>query len=114
MMKKEVYPKMIKDLPEVDLPFKGAKGWLLQGIDKQVVFFDIEPTCAVPEHSHGEQWGVVIEGEIELAVDGIKKAYRKGDYYHIPAGALHSVTFKTQVKVIDFFADVNRYKPKSK
>jgi quercetin dioxygenase-like cupin family protein len=114
VMEKEVFPKMIKDLPEVDLPFKGVKGWLLQGIDKQVVFFDIEPIDVIPEHSHGEQWGIVIEGELELAVDGMKKAYRKGDYYYIPAGALHSVTFKTQAKVIDFFADVNRYKPKQK
>ena len=55
-MEKEIYPKMITELPEVDISLKGVKGWLLQGIDKQVVFFDIEPDASIPEHSHGEQW----------------------------------------------------------
>ncbi|MGA2317900.1 MAG: cupin domain-containing protein [Thermodesulfobacteriota bacterium] len=113
-MDEEIYPKMITDLPEIDIPLKGVKGWLLQGTDKQVVFFDIEPVGAIPEHSHGEQWGVVIEGETELTVNGVKKIYRKGDHYHIPAGALHSARFRTRVKAIDFFAEANRYKPKPK
>ena len=47
-MEKEIYPKMITGLPEVEIPLKGVKGWLLQGIDKQVVFFDIEPGSAIP------------------------------------------------------------------
>lgn len=113
-MSKGPYPKMIMDLPEVDIGLEGVKGWLLQGTDKQVVFFDIEPIGRIPEHSHGEQWGVVIEGEMELVVNGVKKRYRKGDCYHIPAGALHSATVRTKFKAIDFFADVNRYKPKLK
>jgi len=54
-MEKEIYPQMITELPEVEIPFRGVKGWLLQGIDKQVVFFDIEPNASIPEHSHGEQ-----------------------------------------------------------
>ena len=113
-MEKEIYPQMITELPEVEVPFKGVKGWLLQGIDKQVVFFDIEPNASIPEHSHGEQWGVVVDGESELVVDGVKKICRKGDTYHIPAGVPHSVTFRTRFKTIDFFAEANRYKPKPK
>jgi len=109
-MTKEIYPKMITGLPEVEIAFKGVKGWLLQGIDRQVVFFDIEPNASIPEHSHGEQWGVVVDGEAELMVNGIKKICRKGDTYHIPAGAVHSVSFRTQFKTIDFFAEVDRYK----
>ena len=113
-MEKEIYPQMITELPEVEIPFKGVKGWLLQGIDKQVVFFDIEPNASIPEHSHGEQWGVVVDGESELVVDGVKKICRKGDTYHIPARAVHSATFRTRFKAIDFFAEANRYKPKPK
>ena len=113
-MNKEVYPRMIKDLPEADIPFEGVKGWLLQGVDHQLVFFDIEPIGQIPEHSHGEQWGVVIEGEMELVVNGVKKVYQKGDYYYIPAGAPHSVKVRTRFKAIDLFADVNRYKTKTK
>jgi mannose-6-phosphate isomerase-like protein (cupin superfamily) len=112
-MIEEIYPIMITGLPEVEIPFNGIKGWLLQGIDKQVVFFDIEPDASIPEHSHGEQWGVVVDGEAELVVNGVKKVCRKGDTYYIPAGAVHSVTFRTRLKTIDFFAEPNRYKPKS-
>lgn len=113
-MMEKTYPKMIKDLPEADVPFKGVKGWLLQGVDKQVVFFEFETIGVVPEHSHGEQWGVVIEGEMELAINGVRKIYRKGDCYHIPTGAPHSATFKTHCKIIDFFAEVSRFQPKRK
>ncbi len=113
-MKKEVFPAMITNLPEVDIPFAGVKGWLLQGVDKQVVFFEVQPTAAIPEHAHGEQWGIVVEGAMELAISGVKKIYQKGDCYHIPQGAVHSVKPQTLLKVIDFFADVSRYKSKSK
>ena len=113
-MEKKIYPQMITELPEVEIPFNGVKGWLLQGIDKQVVFFDIETNTSIPEHSHGEQWGIVVEGEAELIVNGIKRICRKGDHYYIPSGALHSVTIRTRLKAIDFFAEPNRHKPKSK
>jgi quercetin dioxygenase-like cupin family protein len=113
-MEKEIYPKMITKLPEAEIPLEGVKGWLLQGINKRVVFFDIEPNASIPEHSHGEQWGVVVNGEAELMVNGVKKICRKGDTYPIPAGAVHSVTFRTRFKTINFFAEVDRYKSKFK
>jgi hypothetical protein len=50
-MNKEVYPRMIKDLPGADIPFEGVKGWLLQGVDHQLVFLDIEIIGQIPEHS---------------------------------------------------------------
>lgn len=111
-MSNKIYPKMITDLPEADISFEGIRGWLLQGTDRQVVCFDIEPVGVVPEHSHGEQWGIVVDGELTLVVDGVKRVYQRGDSYHIPAGAPHSATFGSPCKVIDFFADVDRYRPK--
>lgn len=106
------YPEVIRQLPEADIPFLGVRGWILQGINRQVVFMDIEPVGEVSEHAHGEQWGVVIQGEMELTIAGQARVYRKGDSYHIPAGAPHSATFRTRVKAIDFFADRDRYKVK--
>jgi quercetin dioxygenase-like cupin family protein len=111
-MDDEVFPKMITDMPEADIPFEGMRGWLLQGTRGQVVFFDIEPVGKVPTHSHGEQWGIVVEGELSLTIDGVTGVYRKGDHYHIPAGAIHSATFDGPCKVIDFFADADRYQPR--
>jgi quercetin dioxygenase-like cupin family protein len=109
---KDLYPEIIKNLPEADIEFKGVRGWISQAKDHQVVFFDIEPIGEVTEHSHGAQWGIVIEGEIELTISGNTKTYKKGDSYYIPDGAVHSAVFKSRTWVLDFFADKDRYKAK--
>ena len=80
------YPGMIRNLPEVDVPVEGVRGWLLQGEDTQMVFFDIASTAEVPLHSHCGQWGFVVEGEMELTIGEETKIYRKGDSYFIPEG----------------------------
>lgn len=107
------YGKMITRLPEADIPFTAITGWLAQGDDHQVVFFDIEPDCVVPPHSHGEQWGIVVEGEMHLTIGGETGIYRQGDSYHVPEGVEHSATFVRRCRVIDVFADNKRYKPKT-
>lgn len=107
-----LYSRMIKDLPEADTPFKGLKAWISQAKDHQIVFFDIEPIGEVSEHSHGAQWGIVLEGEMQLTIGGRKKIYRKGDSYYIPDKVPHSATFNCKTKIIDFFNDSARYKIK--
>ena len=102
-------PDIIKNLPEADIPFGGIKGWLSQGENHQVVFFEIDAVGDLPAHAHGAQWGIVVEGEMDLTIGGETKTYRKGDSYHIPAGVVHSATFKKKTWVIDFFDDKNRY-----
>lgn len=108
----DLYPDIIKNLPEADIGFKGIRGWLSQGKDHQIVFFDIEPIGKVTKHKHGPQWGIVIEGEMDLTIGGTPKTYKRGDSYYIPDGVLHSAEFKTRTLVLDFFADKNRYKSK--
>jgi quercetin dioxygenase-like cupin family protein len=109
---RKIYPAFIKNLPEADIGFKGIRGWLSQGKDHQIVFFDIEPIGEVTEHSHKAQWGIVIDGEMDLTIGGIKKTYRNGDSYVIPEGVLHSAVFKKRSLVLDFFADRDRYEAK--
>lgn len=109
---KSIYPELITQLPEADIPFEGVKGHLLQGENLQAVFFEMEPIGAVAEHKHGAQWGVVFEGEMDLTIGGVTKTYRKGDHYYVPAGVLHSAVFKTKTFLMDLFEDKNRYLPK--
>jgi quercetin dioxygenase-like cupin family protein len=103
------YPSMITDLPRADIPFDGVEGWLLQGPKQQLVFMDIAPIGAVPEHSHRAQFGVVLAGEMTLTIGGESKRLGKGDTYFIPDGVPHSAVFHSQVKVIDMFDEVARY-----
>lgn len=108
-----LYPEMIRNLPEIDVPLPGVRGWLLQGERHQVVFFEIEAGTRISPHSHCAQWGLMVEGEISLTIDGETKLYGKGDRYFIPAGAVHSATFPSKVNVIDVFDDPARYRPKA-
>ena len=74
---------------------------------------DVSATIGqIPPHSHGEQWGIVVQGEMDLTVGGETKRYRAGDSYHIPAGVEHGATFLTHFRAIDVFADVDRCKAK--
>lgn len=107
-----IYAEEIRQLPEAKIPFDGIKGWLSQGHDHQIVFFDIRAIGKVAEHSHGAQWGVVFEGEMDLTIGGETKTYKKGDHYYIPSGVIHSATFKKRTQVMDFFADKGRYNVK--
>ncbi len=111
-MAKVPFPKAITRLPQADIAFKGVKGWLSQAKDHQVVFMDIAPVGEVAPHAHGAQWGIVVDGEMELTIGGKTRTYRKGDTYYIPKGALHSARFRTRTFVIDFFPDPNRYRVK--
>ncbi|MBU1707930.1 cupin domain-containing protein, partial [bacterium] len=82
MMNSE-FPEFIEGLPEADLPFDGLRGWLLQSDSGQILFNESAVEVLVPEHSHGEQWGVVIDGKIELTIGLQTQIYRRGDTYFI-------------------------------
>ena len=106
------FPDVIKNLPEADIPFEGVRGWLSQSEDHQIVFFEIEAIGAVTEHKHGDQFGVVFEGEMELNIGGETKTFKKGDTYFVPAGVMHGAVFKKKTWLMDVFADKDRYLPK--
>lgn len=108
-MWKLTYPEMIESLPDVDVPVGGVRGKLLQSTDRQVVFFEIEPIGSIPLHTHGAQWGIVVEGEMDLTIGDETKTFRAGDSYYIPAGVEHGATFKTHFKAIDVFEEPDRY-----
>ncbi len=108
------YPEMIRNLPEIEIPLDGIRGWMLQNGSIQAVFFDIDPVGKMPDHSHCAQWGIMLGGKMKLTIDGKAKIYEKGDRYFIPEGVSHSAEFLTKVYVIDFFDDPNRYLIKNK
>ena len=106
------YPEMITGLPQADILLDGVRGWISQASDHQVVFLDIDPIGEVPPHSHGEQWGIVVEGEMELTIGGETRRCGPGDSYHIPAGVMHGAKFLSHFRAIDVFADADRYQAK--
>jgi quercetin dioxygenase-like cupin family protein len=109
---KILYPEMIEKLPDIDIPVPGVRGKLFQGEEMQAVFFSVETTTEIPPHHHQAQWGVVLEGEMAMTVDGVTKKFEKGDSYFIPAGVTHSIRILSPMKALDFFDEPTRYRPK--
>ena len=107
------YPEVITRLPEAELQFEGAKAWILQAEASQLVFFQFQPGRCLPSHCHTyDQWGLVIDGEMELTVAGEPRIFKKGDEYLVPAGSMHSAKFPCLTRVMDYFSEKKRYSPK--
>jgi mannose-6-phosphate isomerase-like protein (cupin superfamily) len=111
-MKALEFPDLIRNLPQADLPVDGLTGWLLQSGDGQVLFMECTVQVNIPEHSHGDQWGIVVKGKIDLTINGQAKTYSTGDSYFIPAGILHKAALYPGFRALDFFADKDRYHAK--
>jgi hypothetical protein len=106
------FPPFVRSLPEADLPFAGLRGWLLQSESGQVLFNESDIELPVPEHSHGDQWGVVLDGKIELTIGDQTRMYSRGDTYFIPAGTTHRALIYPGFRAVDYFADPDRYHPR--
>lgn len=107
------FSPLITGLPQADLPFPGVTGYMLRSEDGLLVFFHFTEETIVPPHSHGAQWGTVLQGEIELTIGGVTRTYRPGDSYSIAAGEEHSARVPADVKLLDFFEEPDRYRPRS-
>ena len=107
-----IFSGPILDLGEADLPFEGATAYLSQSDNHQILFMEFDRDIDLPEHSHESQWAVVLEGKIELVIDGVKKVYTKGDRYYIPRGVKHSGRIYAGYADITFFNESARYKQK--
>lgn len=114
MAEKKFYPDAITAMPLVDgLPSADMTAYLMQGVDTQVVFFELPAGAEVPPHSHGAQWGVVLDGRIELTIGDETKIRTKGDSYSIGDGEVHAAKVLTDAKVMDVFFEPGRYSPKA-
>jgi quercetin dioxygenase-like cupin family protein len=112
MPKESFFPDIIRNLPKADIPIEGVEAYLFQGENQQILFMSFEKDLEIPEHSHEAQWGVILDGEIELTIDGKKYIFKKGDTYFIPKGVKHSAKIKKGYKDITLFNQKDRYKIK--
>lgn len=71
-----------------------------------------EKDVELPAHSHAAQWGIVLEGKIELTIGGVKGTYTKGDRYFIPEGVAHTGRIFAGYADMTFFSQKDRYRAK--
>lgn len=108
----EKFPDPIRNLPHADIPLEGLKAYLSQSDNHQILFMEFAKNVEVPEHSHSGQIGFILEGRIDLIIDGVNKSYSRGDYYFIPEGVKHSAKIYAGYADITFFDEPNRYSAK--
>jgi len=113
MPKENFFPVIIINLPEADIPIEGVHSYLFQGENQQFIFMSFENYVEVPEHSHEAQWGVILDGEIELTIEGKKHILTKGNTYFIPNNVKHSARIKKGYKDLTLFNQKDRYKAKA-
>lgn len=109
---KSVFAEPILSLPEADIPLKGIHAHLSQGENHQIIFMQFDEDIDLPEHAHEDQVGFVLEGRIDMSIDGEKKSFTKGDRYHIPKGTPHSARIHAGYADITYFNQRDRYRAK--
>jgi len=107
------FPDFVRGLPEVDFPFPGCQGWLLQGTGQQAVFAEFTEEIEVPEHTHAEQWEFCLAGRVVLVREGGSKEYQAGENFFIPAGQPHAAIVHAGYKAMIVFNAPDRYLPKT-
>jgi len=84
--------------------FPGFQGRFVHSENMTFAYWDIEAGAVLSEHSHPhEQVASIIEGELELTVNGETKVLRPGSVAIIPSDATHSGRAITRCQVIDVF-----------
>ena len=106
------FPDFVTRFTEAALPFEAATGWFMTGEGKQVAFMEFSAAAHVPEHSHQEQWELVLAGSVQLVVEGQAMEYQAGDNFFIPAGAPHSARVSAGYKAVIIFNEPGRYAAK--
>ncbi|MCT8328839.1 cupin domain-containing protein [Albidovulum sediminis] len=104
-------PAFMRTFPALDLPFPDdtVRTSAVRSEAGLVVFFTFLKDFDLPPHSHGAQWGSVIEGGIEFTIGGVTRRYGPGDSYDIPAGTVHSARISAGTVAVDVFEEPDRY-----
>lgn len=108
----EFFPAFIRACPRPASPID-MKAHIAPSEHLLPMFYEIDQEVCIPEHAHGAQWGVVLQGSMELTIDGESHTYVRGDSYYVPDGAPHIAVIHAGYKGIDVFADPERYLPET-
>jgi quercetin dioxygenase-like cupin family protein len=82
----------------------GFHGRFAHSANMTFVMWEIDAGARLPEHSHfHEQVVHMLEGNLEVTVDGATRVLHAGSLGIIPANAVHSARALTDCRVMDTF-----------
>lgn len=95
------YPNRFKELPLFDGRFDAYK---LSAQESDVLFANYPAGTNIPPHTHDtDNYGVITRGELILTMGDEITRHGPGDWYHVPAGAVHSAIFEVETDEIEFW-----------
>ncbi|MEO5948515.1 MAG: cupin domain-containing protein [Chitinophagaceae bacterium] len=98
--------QQIKELPAKELA-PGLTGYYAHGTSMTFGLVEIKAGSKLPAHHHvQEQITYILEGNLDMTIDGISCPLSAGMYYVIPSNVVHSAIATTDCKVIDVFNPV--------
>lgn len=109
MKSKNFFPPIISQHAKAKIPIDGIDSHLIHAGEQQFIFMEFKEDTEVGEHSHEAQWGVVLEGEMDLKINGELKKLKRGDSYYIPKYIIHSAKIKAGYKDLTLFNEKDRY-----
>lgn len=96
----------IKNLKPKEL-VPGITGYYAHGDSMTFGYVELKAGSSVPMHQHvHEQITYIIEGLLDMVIDGEQCLLGDGMYHVIPSNTPHSAIAKTDCKVIDAFNPV--------
>ena len=107
------FPDWVTLLPEVDVDFPGAKGYLLSGVHGQLVMWDFATGGSVPAHQHGPQLGVVLAGSVLLTREGNTVHYGAGESFSLEDREWHGARIDPGTMVLEIFAESDRHRARA-
>jgi len=85
----------------------GITGYYTHGEQSTFGYIEIAKGSSVPLHKHfNEQITYILEGQLDMTIDGAACSLTTGMYYVIPSNMPHSAVAITDCKVIDVFSPV--------
>lgn len=97
------FPPQIAGLPEFDGPFDAFR---LQADGCEVLFASYPAGTSIAPHRHDtDNVGVITRGALVLTIDGERRTFGVGEWYHVPAGVEHAADFDDDSAEIEFWFD---------
>ncbi|HAR79564.1 MAG TPA: cupin domain-containing protein [Succinivibrionaceae bacterium] len=104
-MKKEVFSQIIKKIPVVDYGIDGLEVHRSHTKEGTMWFVTAHKEVVFPEHTHAEQWTIVLSGKCSYTANGVTTVYKKGDTYTIPDHTPHQLTLHKGYSEVDYVDD---------
>lgn len=91
------------EIPEKEL-FPGIRAHITHSDQVTLSKVTLDAGVSLPEHHHvNEQWTTILEGELEMEVNGESKRMTPGMTVFIPSNAPHSAKAHSHCTVLDMF-----------